>query len=288
MQYLMNFRLNMTLNGAIDASVRFVLGVVLCLFELFSHLALRNAPQNESFYLRAIFVALLLYGLFMRFGNSDLVQDLKEICLYDVLVQIFGLLWFALGNQSYVTQILAGTVLVLKVARLFWPASLPDGGRWPVFGVLGWLRHGQGRAQGGQGRQQWQVYLLLAVAPLPGFLVSVIDKSGLLAALAAVPVLYMMVYASHFFATFNQIGSRLSKLGSERDSALAELQILKQQSLAGVAVSPEQQALLKAYFRIDPSLRMNLVPMLEQFAERFPVAESGAAKESGQVGCGPH
>lgn len=281
MQYLMNFRLNMTLNGAIDASVRFVLGVVLCLFELFSHLALRNAPQNESFYLRAIFVALLLYGLFMRFGNSDLVRDLREICLYDVLVQIFGLLWFALGNLSFVTQILAGTVLVLKVVRLFWPAAMPDGGRWPVFGVLGWLRrHQSPPLPGGQNRQ---VYLVLAVAPLLGYLVSVIDKLGLLAALAAVPVLYMMVYASHFLATFNQIGTRLSKLSSERDTALAELQSLRQQSLAGAAIGPEQAALLKAYFRIDPSLRMNLVPMLEQFAERFPMPEAGAAKEPGQM-----
>mgnify|MGYP001558188998 CR=1 FL=1 len=285
MQYLMNFRPNMTLNGAIDASVRFVLGVVLCLFELFSHLALRNAPQNESFYLRAIFVALLLYGLFMRFGNSHLVRDLKEICLYDVLVQIFGLLWFALGNRSYVTQILAGTVLVLKVVRLFWPATMHDGGRWPVFGVLGWRRRRQQPQQGGQ---NWQVYLVLAVAPLLGYLVSVIDKLGLLAALAAVPMLFIMVYAGHFFTTFNQIGGRLSKLSSERDTALAELQTLKQQSLASTVAVPEQQALLKAYFRIDPSLRMNLVPMLEQFAERFPVAEAGAAKESGQVGSGPH
>lgn len=279
MQYLMSFRLNMTLNGAIDASVRFVLGVVLCLFELFSHLALRSAPQNESFYLRAIFVALLLYGLFMRLGKSELVQDLKEICLYDVLVQIFGLLWFALGNRSYVTQILAGTVLVLKVVRLFWPQSMPDGGRWPVFGVLGWLRCYQSRAQpSGQNRL---VYLVLLVAPVFGYLVSVIDKLGLLAALAAVPVLYMMVYASHFFATFSQIGGRLSRLSSERDSALAELQVLRQQNLAGNAVSKEQQALLGAYFRIDPALRTNLVPMLEQFAERFPLA-AGAAKPAAE------
>ncbi len=71
-----------------------------------------------------------------------------------------------------------------------------------------------------------------------------------------------------------------NKLSAERDSAMAELQRIRQQSQVGNAAALEQQALLKAYFRIDPSLRTNLVPMLEQFAMRFPLPDGGVPKEA--------
>ena len=281
MQYLMNGRLGMTLNGAIDASVRFILGVVLCLFELFSHLALRNAPQDESFYVRAILVAGLLFVLFLRFGQSNLVCDLREICLYDVLVQVFGLCWFALGNRGYVTQTLAGTVLVLKLIRLCWPGQ----GRWPVFGMLGWWQRRRWQRAPVDAGQNRLTYLVLLMTPVLGYLVAELDKLGMLAGLAAVPVLYLVVYAGHFFSSLSQAGARLSSLSRERDQAMAEVLELKRQLAAGGEISQEQQALLQAYNRIDPKLRSNLVPMLEQFAERFPLQAAGA--ESGRVGSGP-
>lgn len=104
---------------AIDASMRFLLGVMLCMCELFAYWVLSHAELNAFYYLRAILVASCVLALVMRFGRGGLLLDIKELCLYDLVAQITGLGLFCLGVGRF-SLILVNAVLVLKIIRLFW------------------------------------------------------------------------------------------------------------------------------------------------------------------------
>ena len=83
------------------------------------------------------------------FGQSSVVLDFRELCLYDVGVHCLG--WY-LHHQGHGTQLylaLNYTVVTLKFIRILWPLrrehshALAD---WPVFGVLGyWQAKKQGK-----------------------------------------------------------------------------------------------------------------------------------------------
>jgi hypothetical protein len=260
--------------------MRFVLGVMLCLAEILAYWMLYNAPHDVSFYVRAIAIALCVLLLVLRFGDAGLLFDIKELCLYDVMAQGAGLLLFFLGVGRF-SFVLVNAVLVLKISRLFWPAGVQGSMRWPTFGVLGYLRRQQYVVCEMSQRQQRLVWILLLGSPLLGWLIGQFDKVFWLAAWVAVPVLYLLLHARQFFSSLAQIGNNLRDLALERDQAREELSRL-QQSAHWV----EQQALVKAYFQVHPSMRASLLPIIEEFSEHFPLDDSaldslGAGSGSG-------
>lgn len=270
---------------AIDASMRFVLGVMLCLCELFAYWVLLHSELNAWYYLRAMIVALVVLALVMRFGDDGLISDIKELCLYDVFAQPLGLCLFGLGAGRF-SLILVNAVLVLKIVRLFWPSTGGQSLSWPTFGMLGYLRHRKAAVCELPQGQQRLVWILLLSSPLLGWLIGQLDKVIFLAAWVAVPVLYLLLHARQFFASLGQIATRLRELALERDQAREEL-LRWQQS--GHLV--EQQALLRAYFQVHPSMRASLLPIIEEFSEHFPLDDSaldslGAGSDAGLLAQG--
>ncbi|MEN9867677.1 MAG: hypothetical protein RL748_3267 [Pseudomonadota bacterium] len=94
-----------------------------------------------NYYGCAILFAIVLVVAFRCLGNSQLIRDLQEICLYDVFVQIYGF-FAAPGTQYGWYLILANAVLLLKFLRLAWFGRNQAGqlqAGWPVFGILGYF-----------------------------------------------------------------------------------------------------------------------------------------------------
>jgi signal transduction histidine kinase len=100
-------------------------------------------PVTYHFYLAAMGLTFgkFLCTLFM--GKNELVWDLRELCLYDFVVQCIGLgLHFYWYNLALYT-ILCNTIFLLVLARLLWPARTADRSAfisWPVLGLVGHFR----------------------------------------------------------------------------------------------------------------------------------------------------
>jgi signal transduction histidine kinase len=160
---------------------------------------LQTTPQTESYYHVALGLSFIVFMLIPLLGRQPVVADIQEICLYDVFLQVYGLLTFAHGVKPTLYLTLAQLIIVLKLLRLGWPAmslfvSLPK--HWPPFGIIGVMRKFSGNHEGGlinpvQKRlMYWSVLAILPAAfviqkiwltteiPLPGFVIATIVLIG--------------------------------------------------------------------------------------------------------------
>ncbi len=253
---------------AIDASMRFVLGAMLCLCELFVYLLLARSEFNEFYYLRAIAAAICVLGLVMRFGEGGLLLDIKELCLYEVFAHIVGLVLFSLAAGK-LSLILVNAVLALKIIRLFWISNGQGTTRWPTFGLWGLLWGHRVGPNDLPAAQRRAVVVVLLLSPILGYFIGKLDKVFLLAAWATVPILYLLLNAKRLFSALVQIPESLRTLAHERDQARVELQQLRQSQAD--AQSKEQQALVSAYYQVRPDMRAMLLPIVEEFSAKFPM-----------------
>jgi signal transduction histidine kinase len=123
-----------------DIIHRLSAGLLFIAFALVAAAILRLPQAVLGYYTLAIILALVLFGLVRWLGKTPLLLDLQEICLYDVLVAIYGLFAQQAGQTDAVFWALASAVQYLKVVRIFWLAHNRDGeirAAWPVFGLLG-------------------------------------------------------------------------------------------------------------------------------------------------------
>ena len=95
-----------------------------------------------DYYGVAIFLAALLVIALHRLGPSPLIRDLKEICLYDVLIQIYGLILHLMHFDANSYWVLATAIPLLKFIRVIWWGKNLDGdllAAWPTFGFVGFF-----------------------------------------------------------------------------------------------------------------------------------------------------
>ncbi|MEN9867596.1 MAG: hypothetical protein RL748_3186 [Pseudomonadota bacterium] len=123
-------------------------------------------PSSLGYYSVAIFLALVMLFLMRWLGDSPLIRDLKEICLYDVLVAMYGFYVQASGGKFDTFWILATGIGYLKFTRLIWWGKDQQGQllpAWPVFGLIGFFtrRHAQSTLTL---RQKLDVYGACAIA----------------------------------------------------------------------------------------------------------------------------
>jgi hypothetical protein len=108
--------------------------------EVFFGWAIKLLQEYANYYVLAIFLATLLCICVRYMGAFPVMRDLQELCFYDVLVQIYGLVLFA-TNTSFASYLIAAiAVYLLKFIRLVWWGKNLEGellAQWPVFGILG-------------------------------------------------------------------------------------------------------------------------------------------------------
>lgn len=151
------------------------------LFELdaLTSFVLKPVPQAIGYYHAALWLTVIGCLVIPALGSKPIVHDIQEICFYDVLVQVFGVLTFVPGQTPTTYLVLAKMVIILKLLRLLWPmmrifGNLPA--HWPVFGLLGILRlcffrKSVAQLEPGQSRR---TYYILCLIPGIAFLLQVI------------------------------------------------------------------------------------------------------------------
>ncbi len=100
-----------------------------------------DTEKHLAYELWLLLASLVLLSTWL-FSTDALIQDIRELCIYDVVVQLAALLLFTLGVHTSTFRIaFSNTLFLLKYIRLAWPAKTADGrqlARWPVFGLYGW------------------------------------------------------------------------------------------------------------------------------------------------------
>ncbi len=182
---------------------------------------LRYTPADMKYYLFAIFLTLCLLGAMRRLGESLLILDLKELCLYDFFVQCYGLLLNRLVYSYDSYLILANAVLLLKFVRLIWWARNNEGdfiAGWPVFGLLGFFNRDRNRQQMASG-QRLAIYVVCAIAPVVTYFIA--DFTEIIPA-AILHVLTLIVVLVFVKPVINEI-RRSEEEAIEKNTQLARL-----------------------------------------------------------------
>ena len=97
-------------------------------------------PQEQWLYVALVVFSLAVFAYLWPMEGDALIADMREICLYDVLINCLALGLFVSGLPAMKIHAgLSGAVFFLKYGRLIWPCKTADGknfSAWPVFGVL--------------------------------------------------------------------------------------------------------------------------------------------------------
>jgi hypothetical protein len=135
----------------------------------------QHVPANHMYYIVLIAFSCGLFFLISLCGRSDIIQDMRELAFYDILVQIFGLWMQFYWYKPELYLMLNCAVWLAKLLRLLWFAKSSDGVHfvgWPVFGVIGYLaskKNGITRQVVGGRRQNAICYLFLLLTIPVGF-----------------------------------------------------------------------------------------------------------------------
>jgi signal transduction histidine kinase len=100
---------------------------------------LRHTPSAIFYYYVAIAATIVLVLVLPLLGRNPLIKDIQEICVYDIFVQIIGLLLCIFHGSEIFYLVLSEFILVLKIARVTWPLFSQNGTlppTWPQFGLI--------------------------------------------------------------------------------------------------------------------------------------------------------
>jgi signal transduction histidine kinase len=151
----------------IQIVARTLLWLLVFSFESALSELLKHMPPTYLFHVALVGMAVLLFAITFCFDDSPLVQDIRELCFYDVLVQCMGLAMYFYYYNPPVLYALSYTVIALKFMRLLWPGRTAEGDgfiSWPVFGVVGLYRkvRGNGTGSGASPQQDALAYAAMA------------------------------------------------------------------------------------------------------------------------------
>ncbi len=143
---------------AIQIIARSILWSFVFSFEIVANDVLKKIPPTYLYYVATIVMTTILFIATLRFSDSALVRDIRELCFYDVLVQCLGLTIHFTTLPASIFWALCSIVMILKFGRLLWMAKNLDKNTftsWPVFGLVGLYAKGQGYGeQSGASKQQ--------------------------------------------------------------------------------------------------------------------------------------
>ncbi|MEN9867291.1 MAG: hypothetical protein RL748_2881 [Pseudomonadota bacterium] len=127
---------------AAEYLMRVSAGLVFINVERLGGAVLKLTPESIYYYLMAMALTIALPLAMLRMGKLPLIRDLQDICLYDFLVQCYGLALFLHDVPKPSYWIMANGVWLLKFLRIMWWGKNQHGDllfAWPVFGFLGYF-----------------------------------------------------------------------------------------------------------------------------------------------------
>ena len=178
---------------------RSFLWILLISIEIFAPAMLNHVAQNHWFYITLMLLAFSLFLAMSYIENDELILDMRELCLYEVLMYGVGLTLFLSKIDPTTTMTgLLSTAFFLRFGRLLWVFKNKESGRfvaWPVFGVLGWYAKHQRCAETASPVtptrwQAWGAYFFIALCFTAGFIIPML---GIKLAVAHVGLITFLV-----------------------------------------------------------------------------------------------
>ena len=175
---------------------RTFLWIVLISMDVVGPLIFLLRPQEQWIYVAWLVLSLTAFAYLWLLKNDALITDLREICLYDVLVNCLALGLFISGQATFeIHRGLSAVIFFLKYARLVWPYKTAEGknfSAWPVFGVLSFIArrsHSSCTDTAPSQTQARRAYLLIFGCLLMGFAVGFAGIEVKLAYFCIIPLL---------------------------------------------------------------------------------------------------
>lgn len=176
---------------------RVFLWVFLLSTDILAPVIFSFVPQNVWVYVTMLSLTLAIFAATFLLGRDCVANDIREICLFDVLVASIGIGLFLLGKPTAATvHALMASLLLLKYGRLAWPCRTSDGKNWvawPTFGLLGLLARLRGKpadsATAPSPQQAWCAYGYMACCLVAGVVIQYAGFKFTLAVFCILPLL---------------------------------------------------------------------------------------------------
>jgi hypothetical protein len=277
----------------IEISVRIALWLVLCLVEGIGASILDDVPPNYLFYVINLSLAVVLFLAVRRFGDSAVVCDILDLCLYDLLVQVLGLTLHFFHRYAPPYIALTNALVILKCLRLVWVVKKTGSETfvsWPIFGIFGYwqrrLRGGDDKPAGRHNRQDRQtrhdwhgflVYCMMGLSLPFGYLLFKFET--LYVFLALTPFVFVMLYAQPYVnslvdmhAQYLAIAQELVKVQARakaRAKARQKENRLREREMAAPPVM-DPAALMAQFQRLRPPHQQVVAQLIHDALLQYP------------------
>lgn len=206
-----------------------------------SNFVRRFAATDHMYYVCATLFSALIFVLLRqpiasphidRPSTSNLLYDLREIYLYDCIVQVVGLVLYFSGVTSSIWMFMNTVIWLMKIYRFMWFAKNDSEFiSWPAFGIVGFIDVFRKKKGVFSGTRQQRLSIYAAIAstlPLAAAVNYLIDLQ-LWMQVSAFP-LALLVYCTFFYSRqllefrdhYMSVARRLSALVESNVALLAE------------------------------------------------------------------
>lgn len=274
----------------------------IALFELdvLAGFVLKSVPQTIAYYHVALGLTVAVCLAIPLLGTKPIVHDIQEICFYDVLVQVFGVMFFVPDQTPTTYLVLAKMVIILKLIRLLWPMMRIFGNfpaNWPVFGLFGVFRQyffcqSTTQFEPGQSRR---TYFILCLIPGIAFLLQMIWVK------LRIPLPHVVIAFLTLFGTRWLIGrmetnenartaAEIAKVAAEKNSEIAsrqaefattrlkDQQIIEAQNAELATKNAELAASNRRLGQLNATLQNRNAELQALYEERDEMAQTLAAR----------
>lgn len=126
--------------------------------EFLATIILQIGRPFFNYHLMAIGISLIVAIVIPILGRWPVIQDLQDLCWYDVAIQCYGLLCSVAGGSLAWYLMFSILIFFLKSIRLVWFEKTPEGAivNWPIFGMVG-FRHRHERPAALVTRQKYRL-----------------------------------------------------------------------------------------------------------------------------------
>ncbi len=192
-----------------EISVRLLVIVFIVSTEYLSQIALQHFLQNHLFYIAASALAMFVFVTMPMFGDSKFALDIQELCFYDFLAQLLGLILYLLYIEPTAYLIIANAILILKGIRLFWMGKSTNAAEftgWPIFGIIGFYRAKQsGLGMPPISRSDARTYFFIAAGISMAALLNGGQQAIIFSILATVMIIYMTMHVKKYVASLREM-----------------------------------------------------------------------------------
>lgn len=131
-----------TYDQVMPLATKIILGCLICVIDGLGSSALFRLPSGVGYYYGALLITLAIWLVMFRFRDTKLGADVGELCLYEILVATFALMFYQLGKGTAAFWYLFTLIGFLKLIRVYahFGTTTCDHG-WGVFGLMTYFQY---------------------------------------------------------------------------------------------------------------------------------------------------